>query len=53
MTAPSVAPNRASSERLAGTSAVLKTLLFLLTLSAIFVTLEVEHGPGHGMPAGG
>ena len=32
MTAPSIAPNRASSEWLAGTSAVLKIRLFLLTL---------------------
>jgi hypothetical protein len=32
MTAPSIAPNRASSEWLAGTSAVLKIWLFLLTL---------------------
>ena len=32
MTAPSNAPNRASSEWLAGTSAVLKIWLFLLTL---------------------
>ena len=39
MTAPSIRPNRASSEWLAGTSAVLKTWLFLLTLYAILVTL--------------
>jgi hypothetical protein len=32
MTAPSIGPNRASSEWLAGTSAVLKIWLFLLTL---------------------
>jgi hypothetical protein len=31
-TAPSIGPNRASSEWLAGTSAVLKIRLFLLTL---------------------
>jgi hypothetical protein len=32
MTAPSIGPNRASSEWLAGTNAVLKIRLFLLTL---------------------
>jgi hypothetical protein len=32
MTAPSIAPNRASSEWLAGTSTALKIWLFLLTL---------------------
>lgn len=37
MTAPSIGPNRASSEWLAGTSAVLKIWLFLLTLQAILV----------------
>jgi hypothetical protein len=52
MTAPSIAPNRASSEWLAGTSAALKIRLFLLTLYAILVMPEVEHGPGHRMPAG-
>jgi hypothetical protein len=38
---------------LAGTSAALKIRLFLLTLYAILVMPEVEHGPGHRMPAGG
>ena len=51
MTAPSIGPNRASSEWLAGTSAALKIRLFLLTLYAILVMPEVEHGPGHRMPA--
>ena len=50
MTAPSIRPNRASSEWLAGTSAVLKTLLFLLTLYAIRVMPSVEHRPGHRPP---
>ena len=53
MTAPSIAPNRASSEWLAGTSAALKIRLFLLTLYAILVMPEVEHRPGHRKPAGG
>jgi hypothetical protein len=51
MTAPSIGPNRASSEWLAGTSAALKIRIFLLTLHAILVMPEVEHRPGHRMPA--
>jgi hypothetical protein len=52
MTAPSIGPNRASSEWLAGTSVALKIRLFLPTLYAILVMPEVEHRPGHRMPAG-
>jgi hypothetical protein len=51
MTAPSIRPNRASSEWLAGTSAVLKTWLFLLTLYAILVMPGFEHQMGHPRPA--
>ena len=46
MTAPSIRPNRTSCEWLAGTSAVLKTWLFLLTLYAIRVITGIEHQPG-------
>ena len=46
MTAPSIRPNRTSCEWLAGTSAVLKTWLFLLTLYAIRVISGIEHQAG-------
>jgi hypothetical protein len=52
MTAPSIRPNCVSCEWLAGTSAVLNTWLFLLTLYAIRVMPGVEHQTGQRKPAG-